>query len=154
MRPLARTEDLIIKELPEEVLIYDERNLNYLCLDQSTAPIWKLCDGRSSASEIAAMLKVDERLVWYALKQLDKMNLLEGKVNLPASIANLPRREMVKLFGIAAVPVIASIVAPTAQAQVSIRCAGICNADIRCPPGCTCVPTIPGTTSGTCQQPA
>jgi hypothetical protein len=65
----------------------------------------------------------DERIVWLALSELRRSHLLEelgDKAPWPQAIMGMSRREAVKWIGIgAALPVVISITAPTAQAAVS-----------------------------------
>ncbi|HAF25007.1 MAG TPA: hypothetical protein DCK93_19230, partial [Blastocatellia bacterium] len=81
--PLARQESLVIKELPDETLVYDLREDKAHCLNQTAARVWKSCDGQTTVSEIARALggkinsRSDEDIVWLALDQLQKFKLLE-----------------------------------------------------------------------------
>jgi len=54
--PLARTDGLVINELTDEVLVYDLQRDKAHCLNQTAASVWKQCDGRSTAAEIARRL--------------------------------------------------------------------------------------------------
>jgi len=64
---------------------------------------------------------IDERLVQIALDQLSSRNLLDGSFKMPARLAGLNRRQLMRslgLAGVVALPVITSLLAPTAaQAQ-------------------------------------
>ncbi len=48
--PVARHKNLIVKELPDETLIYDLDSDKAHCLNQTAALVWKNCDGTRSAS--------------------------------------------------------------------------------------------------------
>lgn len=153
--PRSRKAGLVVKPLNDEVLVYDlERNKAH-ALNQSAAFIWKKCNGRRSVAEVAQALRkefkvpADEQTVWLALEQLSKFNLLDEKVARPAGIPQLSRRQMMRIGAAAAfaLPVIVSIVAPTAaNAQTAISTA-TCNARTQATP---CGGT-PCTTGGTCQ---
>lgn len=54
--PKARTEGLIINELTDEVLVYDLRRDKAHCLNPTAAAVWRLCDGQSTAAQIAGRL--------------------------------------------------------------------------------------------------
>jgi len=54
--PKARSEALITKEVADELLVYDRTRDKAHCLNETAAEIWKLCDGQTSAPEIARML--------------------------------------------------------------------------------------------------
>lgn len=118
--PLARKRDLIVKELQDEVMAYDsERNKAY-CLNQTSAMIWKNCDGKTTVSEMTQALRgvdssINDSVVWLALRQLESDGLLEETVAAPAEMAGLTRKDVIKKFGLAAaiVPLIAALAAPT-----------------------------------------
>jgi hypothetical protein len=141
--PKARKEKLIIKDLADETLVYDLENDKAHCLNSTAARVWQQCDGQSSVTEIAQSLageterKADDTIVWLALDQLQKFNLLEEAPTRPAHLAGLNRRELVKHVGLAALalPVIMSISSPT-LAQVASPCA--CTPPNCRPIGCPC----------------
>jgi len=149
--PKKRKQALVIKELPDEdeVLVYDLDCDKAHCLNRTAAFVWNNCDGRKSVSEIARLLReelqasVDERVVWLALDQLEKFNLLQDHTAKPANVNGLSRRQMVRSLGLAAavaLPLITSIVAPTAVQAASLL-----------PPGACC--TSPGNcTSNNCSS--
>ena len=145
--PRARTEGLVIQELPDEVLVYDRDRDKAHCLNQTAALVWKYCDGKTTVSNMAHRLerdlnteRVDEKVVWYALDQLGKDHLLEEMVVPPTLLGGMSRREMVRVLGVAAVvavPLVSSIIAPTpAQAATCTPTGGACTS------GATCCSTI------------
>src|ERR1043165_8430598 len=85
--PAARTDSLVIKDLEDEVLVYDLKRDKAHCLNQTAAFIWKHCDGEMRVEEMARLLEqelgmtVDDDVVWLALGQLGRFHLLkdEGK---------------------------------------------------------------------------
>jgi hypothetical protein len=129
--PLARTKNLIVEELGNEVVVYDLSNDKAHCLNHTSAAVWKHCDGKRTAAEIAGLLEremnapVDERLVLVALDQLGKHRLFDEPFKVPPAMWGTNRRQMMRRLGLAAlvaVPVITSIVAPTAaHAQSACR---------------------------------
>ena len=50
--PLARREGLVIRELADEVLVYDLDRDRAHCLNQTAAFIWQCCDGRTSTETV------------------------------------------------------------------------------------------------------
>jgi hypothetical protein len=133
--PQARKEGILIKELSHETLVYDLERHKAHCLNPTAAAIWKLCDGRRSAVEIASVmaeesrLPVDEPVVWYGVGQLAKAALMEFPRQRLDVRAGISRRDALGRIGIAtaiAVPLVTSIVAPTARAAVSctVACPG------------------------------
>jgi hypothetical protein len=147
-KPLARREGLVIQELPDEVLVYDLDRDRAHCLNETAAFVWQHCDGRTTTDEIARSLgkkvnaSVDEKVVWFAIDQLGRNHLMATRPVPPQLIAGMNRREMVRALGLAAavaVPVVASIVAPTpAQAATCVGLNGSCAAGEVCCAGLTC----------------
>ena len=149
--PEARKEGLVVQHLSDEVLVYDQRRYKGHCLNQTAALVWKHCDGKTSASEIAHLLEeelktpVKEEVVWLALEQLGKTHLLSKRVTLAQP--GMTRREVMKRMGLAAavaLPAVTSIVAPTAVQAATCKnsgqpcktsadcCSGICQGDGKC----------------------
>jgi hypothetical protein len=126
--PLARQQGLVVQHLGDEVLVYDLERHRAHCLDRAAAAIWALCDGQTSVTGMVARLRasvhstVDEAFVWHGLSQLSKRQLLQQCI---AREVGLSRREALRRFGTAAaigLPVVASILAPTAAEAAT--CAG------------------------------
>ncbi|HEY6046252.1 MAG TPA: PqqD family protein, partial [Pyrinomonadaceae bacterium] len=142
--PLARKRErqLVIDELPDEVLVYDLDRHKAHCLNETAALVWQHCDGKSTPSQIARRLTrkirapFNEELVWLALSQLEKLHLLEQSISLPPKLLGMSRRQMIRNLGLAAavaVPVVTSIVAPTAaEASTCIPSGHSCSTTIKC----------------------
>ena len=121
--PRARTKDLVIEDLPDETLVYDFTSDKAHCLNHTTASVWRRCDGNRTIPDLVTELEkelkapIDERLVQIALDQLSSRNLLDGSFKIPAGLSGLNRRQLMRrlgLAGVVAVPVITSLLAPTA----------------------------------------
>jgi hypothetical protein len=150
--PQMRQQGLVIDELPDEVLVYDLEQHKAHCLNQTAALVWKYCDGRTTPPEIALRLEKDlqapcpEEMVWLALRQLESLHLLEQPITLSAQLADLSRnqlkhvsrRQLMRTLGIGAVvavPLITSIISPTAQAANSCLSSGsVCSSNVQCCP--------------------
>ncbi|HEY8188008.1 MAG TPA: PqqD family protein [Pyrinomonadaceae bacterium] len=155
--PKMRKHGLVIDELTDEVLVYDLDSDQAHCLNRTAALVWRCCDGNTSAPEIAHRLEVElgalfnEQLVWMALEQLKNLHLLEDSISVPSEFTHLSRRRMIRQLGLAAavaVPVVTSIVAPTAVQAATCQPSGApCIPNKLCcsPLGCN---GSPG--SGTC----
>jgi hypothetical protein len=141
-KPQARSEGLVIQELPDEVLIYDLERDKAHCLNQTAALIWKHCDGKSGIAQLAQLaasasgLPADEEVVWLALEQLSKAHLLSEAVKRQESKKPLTRREVIKRIGLgaaAAIPLVTSIVAPmAAQAATLLPPNSPCTSPAQC----------------------
>ena len=131
--PRARKEGLVVQQLADEILVYDQERFKAHCLNHPAALVWKHCDGKKTASEIAQALRhevgspVDEELVWLALSQLGKSRLLTEQVMMPEGQAGISRREVMRRVGIAAavaLPVVTSILAPRAAQAINCKTSG------------------------------
>ena len=152
--PLARTDSLIVKELPDETLVYDRERDKAHCLNTTAALVWKNCDGRKTIAQLQELMEkeagspVPEEMIWLALDQLENFKLLSDAPIKPLELTGMSRRNLVKRIGFAALalPLIISISAPTAQAQASGQPpGGCCNnpgqcASGSCVNGGSCVP--------------
>lgn len=131
--PTARRDSLIVKELPDETLVYDIECDKAHCLNATAALVWKNCDGLKTTAQLREVLEqeagcpVPQEMVWLALHQLENFNLLTHAEK-PFQLPGMSRRSLVKRIGFAAlaVPVIISITAPPAQAQASGLPPGAC----------------------------
>jgi hypothetical protein len=128
--PMARQNGIVVQEMPDEVLVYDLDSNKAHCLNKSAAFVWKSCDGSNSVGDIVKQFeatgggKVTEDFVWLAIDQLTENGLLDGEV--APRFHGQSRRQVLKTIGLAsmvALPVIASLVAPTsALAATSCTC--------------------------------
>ncbi len=159
MLPIARKNDLVVQEMGNEVLIYDLKTDKAICLNETSALVWQNCDGKTTVNEIAKTLEkklgksINEDLVWFALTQLGKENLITEEADFSNKFAGLTRREIIKRVGITtavALPIVTGLVAPVAAQAVSCAAAppGMNPAGSGCPcasPGdCTGGPCMTG----------
>lgn len=142
LAPLARRGSLIVKELPDETLVYDLETDQAHCLNLTAARVWENCDGQRTVSQLAELMErelgsvVPEEMIWLALNQLEKFNLLEIAPAQPEVLAQMNRRLWVRSIGIAAIllPVVLTITVPTAMAQASTCNNRPCNTPADCCP--------------------
>jgi hypothetical protein len=153
--PRARQEGVLTTDVGDEVVVYDQKEHRAHCLNRSAAIVWGHLDGRTSMQELVERLQeeldgsADEEVVWLALKELERADLLEGPVDMSASRA-VSRRRALQRMGVAAgtgailLPAISSIVAPPVHAQVSAVGCGTPEPNcgtFSCAGGCACAPT-------------
>lgn len=154
-KPLSRQTDLVIQDLQGEILIYDLQTNQAFCLNETSALVWQACDGSRTVGEISGQISgrlnspVSEDFVWLALEQLKKENLIENSREVLPPFEGLSRREVIRKVGFAsliALPVISSLVAPTAAHAASAtnlaaigaactsnnNCASTCCANDKC----------------------
>lgn len=131
--PRARTEEMIVRELEDEVLVYDLRRQKAHCLNRTSAFVWKHCDGRTTTRQMKRLLErefatsVDEDIVWLALSQLRRFHLLEDGSRIGTGM-KVSRRDLVRKYlpAALAVPLILSIAAP-ASVQAASTCGAVGN---------------------------
>jgi hypothetical protein len=135
MKPERRRDGLVVKELPEEVLVYDLERHRAHCLNPAAAAVFKSCDGERTVGEIARVLRretgapADEAWVHLALDRLAKAHLLEECGDLPRPERGVSRRDILKKAGVglaAAIPIVTSIVAPT-PVEAAATCTQCCS---------------------------
>src|SRR5437762_2531757 len=89
MRPKARQsegEGIVIRDLDDETLVYDLRRHRAHCLNRTASFLWRRCDGETAVSDLSAALTselgtpADERVVWLALRQLDRAQLFTERL--------------------------------------------------------------------------
>jgi hypothetical protein len=142
LRPCARADGLVVHALPDEVLVYDLEGHKAHCLNQTAALVWKYCDGQTTVTQMASILEremhtpIPEDVVWLALRQLGKACLLAEQLQAPRSGAKVSRREVMRRLGwgaVIALPLVTSIVAPTAVEAASCLSTGsACTTSAQC----------------------
>ena len=155
LMPKARKDRLIIKELPEETLVYDLDTDKAHCLNRTATIVWKKCDGQTSVDQLADALESevgtssDPTVVWLALGQLKNANLLDQESS--GTFIHVNRREVMRRVGGAALalPAIAAMIAPVAAQGAS--CVAGANTPctvggLPCCPPRTCLPHPSGGT--------
>lgn len=140
-KPLSRKEKLIIEQLADEVLIYDLDRHKAHCLNLTAAAVWQHCDGKNNIEEIARLASgtlqtlVSEDVVLLALNQLEKFYLLDKKQISFFALPKVSRRDLMRRVGVAsiiALPVIFSVISPTAFACTSCVIGQPCTIDSDC----------------------
>src|SRR6266511_2837603 len=103
--PKARRDGLVLRELPEELLVYNTETHDAHCLNTTAAFVWKQCDGTTGVPEVADRVRaefgaeIDEEVVWVALEDLWKRQLLEGEPA-PAREGTMSRSQALRRAGI------------------------------------------------------
>jgi hypothetical protein len=120
-RPLARSTDLVIEALGEELLIFDSVHQRAHSLNPAAAAVFRAADGTRTPHELATQAGLDEDATLLAIADLERCHLLAGHATGPA----ISRRVALRKAALAgagigvAIPVIRSITAPSAALAAS-----------------------------------
>lgn len=137
--PVARTEDIVVQEVDREILIYDLKTNKAFCLNETSSIIFQACGKNISLAELKLTHKFTEDIIFLALDELRRENLLAENQQYNSPFSGMSRREAIRKVGFAstvALPVIAFLVAPTAVMSLSAcRCVnpGGCLTQTSCP---------------------
>lgn len=118
VKPLARKDNLVVDRVGDETVVYDSNTHKAHSLNRVAEAVWRLCDGNSTVGEISAALKqqlepsADTAVVEAALVELRRAKLLEN-------VPRLPTRRQISAGAALLVPVVTSILVPTAAAAKS-----------------------------------
>jgi len=157
IRPIARTQNIVVQKMGDEILLYDLVADKALCLNDTSARIWLLLDGNKTSSEISDEISVQtkslvsEEIVWLAVDQFQKDGLLETGLGDYEHFKGLSRREVIRKIGFTSaimLPLVSSIIAPQAFMAQSVCVPGMgagvptdaCNSDADCS-NCNCTGT-------------
>jgi len=128
--PLARTKNLVVQDVANESLVYDESSHEAHCLNKTAALVWRHCDGRTTVDEMVAILHRslgtpnDSAVVELALEQLQTAGLVNERVVSFTGQPNMARRRLLSRLSVAGMamalaPLVTSIMTRTARAQAS-----------------------------------
>jgi len=141
MKPVARRDGLLTRELKDELLVYARDEHRAHCLNRTAATVFRNADGTRTVADLALLLApqgnpaAGEAVVGEALARLAEAGLLEDGPD----AAGWSRREAVRRVGIGAailLPAIVSVVAPT-PAEAAATCVTDCSTAADGTP-CTC----------------
>jgi hypothetical protein len=119
MRPLARRDALLLQNVGDQLVVYDQKCQRLHVLSRSAALVWRHCDGGRDVEQLAALVgrelgtPAGDEVVLSALEQLDAAELLIARQGSTTSADSVTRREMMSraLGGLAAgvlLPVVTS----------------------------------------------
>jgi hypothetical protein len=146
--PKSRDSGVVMQDCEKEILIYDLKTNKAYCLNETSALVYELCNGKNTVAEISNLISkklnqpVTEDLVWLALDSFKKNNLLEQSEQFEINFDNLSRRQVIRKIGLGSMvmlPLISWVVAPTsAQAQsgpTNLPLLATCSASSQCASG-------------------
>ena len=117
--PLARNEGIVVQDLDidEEILVYDLVTHKAYCLNPTVSVVYRACGAKSSFEGLKRKHNFTDEIIFLALDELKRANLLEGDGSYVSPFAGMSRREAIRRVGLAsmiALPAISSLVVPTA----------------------------------------
>jgi hypothetical protein len=131
LRPRGRTGGLLVEEIDDQLLVYDQQRDVVCSLNGTAAIVWRSCDGDRTVEDLVDVLRAeigeiaDIDLVMVTLDQLEEHGLIEaGYGRRDRLAAQFNRRRFISRVGVVttaavALPVVQSIVAPTPAAADS-----------------------------------
>jgi hypothetical protein len=128
--PTARSNDLIVEDHNDELLVYDRRSDVAHCLSRVATLLWQNCDGKTDVDALirlvdAQMSPVDaEDLTLRALTELADKGLLETGHDAKTTVSRRVILQRMAGAGMAALatPLVISAAVPTAAAAKSPPC--------------------------------
>ena len=167
VNPKSRRDEMVVQQIDEELLIYDLKANRAFCLNETLAQIWQRCDGTKTVADLVKIIRdksgnqITTELIWLAIDQLKRENLLSNGEDIRPDFQGLSRRQMIRKVGLnsmVALPVIASLVAPNVTDAQSMNCSamplapncvsGSCRANA--PAEANCTPSCNSGTGGNC----
>jgi hypothetical protein len=138
MKPAVRRSGLVVRELPDETVVYDLDRHQAHCLNRTAAIVFRGADGTRDVEQLGALLgegadvgrEARESVVRTALDQLAAAQLLDAGPSLPDPVESPSRRAVLRRAGLGAallLPAVASVLAPTpaeAAATCTLDCTG------------------------------
>ena len=118
--PKARSENIVVQNLEDEVLVYDLTTNRAFCLNETSAKVFNACDSKTTFEELKAKHQLTDEIIYLALDGLKKENLIIDEYFSPFTGMN--RREVIKKVGLASMvtlPIISAMIAPTAAFAAS-----------------------------------
>lgn len=135
---ISRKEEIVERVIDSEVLVYDLKTDQAHSLNKSASILRNICDSKKTLDEIVHEFEREtnqtnaEEIVKVGLNELIERDLIHGDMIKNA----LDRRKLLKktaLVGAAALPVVMSIVVPTAvQAQSALPPGAPCQNSPQC----------------------
>lgn len=135
----------MVEDLDGETLVYDVERHRAHCLNGTAAHLWRHCNGRRSTADLTRRLVellgpgvLNESNVKDALRRLYAVRLIEAPIERRPKTVSGRRQAMTRLARLAGsaalLPVIVSIVAPTAAQAASCKAIGTgpCTAPAQC----------------------
>lgn len=133
--PIAKNTNIVEQESGKEVLLYDLKTHRFFNLNETSAIIYRACDGLTTFADLKSKHKFTDDLIYLALDELKRNDLLDDYQS--EHFGNMSRRAVIKKVGLTsmiALPMITGMVAPLPVNAAS----GGCTSNAECPPATVC----------------
>lgn len=148
----TRREGILFHEVDDELVLYDQEDEKLYRLNQTSAAVWRQCDGQTQVDQMLEVLNneleqpVEQDVVHLALSQFEEAGLLSS-TSPSASTLKISRRRLVKMMGMGA----ASLLLPVVQqlATGDLTPTAYAGTTTHGPPSTTTTTSTPGTTTTT-----
>ena len=134
--PNARNENIVVRNIGDETLIYDLVSNRAFCLNATLAKVYSVCDGKITFEEFKSRHSFTDDLIYFSLDELRRENLIKTDTQYQSPLALLTRREIAKRVGLStliALPLITSLVAPNPAEAASLPGLPCATANQNCP---------------------
>lgn len=114
---------MVVQPANSELLIYNLKTDKAFCLNETSTIVFNACNGTTSFAELKKNHQLTDALIYLALDELKRNNLLKGDYISPNK--GIDRREVIKRAGLAsmmALPIVLSLSAPKAVQANSSTC--------------------------------
>lgn len=138
VRPVRRTDGLVVAAIGGETLVYDLETDRAHALEPRAAAVWGACDGRRTVAALARETGLAPRLTRLALERLSRARLLDGP--LPAHDDGPwreARRRVLRAAAALGGLAVASITAPTPAEAATCLPRGTCVSSPTSSPPCS-----------------
>ena len=120
LKPLARSEGLLIEEVGDELLICDPDSNRAHSLNGFAARVWQACDGETTSEALVEKLGSDRESVAHALAELSDSELLERTGPPIVGNGGVTRRDLgVRAAKVGAAAAIITVALPVAEAAAT-----------------------------------
>lgn len=139
MHPTAQRDDLIVKHIDGEVLFYNLKTHKAICLNETAAQVYELCDGTRDGDDLAEITNLHTTDIARTLRHLNKQGLLQDGYAAPTILTRRAAFTTLAKGAAGVAPVVMAISVPAAAQAASCLennddceqdtdcCSGLCN---------------------------
>lgn len=97
--PLARSSNIVVQHLGNEILIYDLKSHEAFNLNSTCSIVYQSCDGKTSFEELKLKHSFSDELIFLAIDELKKKTLIKADEALISPFVGMSRREVIRKVG-------------------------------------------------------